>query len=289
MQLSEAIEAFLLDHRARGSRPRTQEWHSYTLKRLLKPLLDAGADTSALTVLAVSRALDRDVKSNTLSNYERSLRAFCSWLVGIEELAKDPFKGKKRVKQVFQPKRTLTHAEIQALFRAVRDVKRQQPRNLALLALFLDTGLRAAEVARLKLSDVDWETGVLTVDGKTGPGTVAFGRQTLKLLRRYVSHARKGKDPHLFLFNGKPLTSASLTRWAKRLGQRAELGDNIGCHTFRRTFATICTQNGMDFFSLQRAMRHSTPAMTQRYINLDMRHVRGQIDRNGPLTGLLLD
>ncbi|GGO23693.1 hypothetical protein GCM10008949_12070 [Deinococcus humi] len=50
----------------------------------------------------------------------------------MEELSRDPFKGRKRIKQVFQPKRSLTLTEIQALFRAVKAVKRLQPRNLAL-------------------------------------------------------------------------------------------------------------------------------------------------------------
>ena len=284
MTITEAIEAYLLDHKARGSRPRTIDWHRQVLTPLLLPWKDESV--SVLSVFVINKALNRDVKPNTLANYERSLRAFCAWLLGIDELARDPFKGKKRVKQVFNQKRTLTHAEIQTLFRTARAEARCQARNLALLALFLDTGLRAAEVSRLKLADVNWETGVLQVDGKTGPGTVAFGRHTLRLLRRYVTHGRKATDPHLFVFGNKPLTSASLTRWAKRLGIRAGLGTDIGCHTFRRTFATVCIQNGMDFFSLQRAMRHATPAMTQRYINLDMRHIRAQLDRFSPVNCL---
>ncbi|WP_135230241.1 tyrosine-type recombinase/integrase [Deinococcus fonticola] len=286
MNIRQAIEAFQLEHKARGSRPRTVEWHGEVLGILLRPMLDA--EVSTLDVFKVNEVLNRDVKPNTLANYERSLRAFTNWLIGVEVLQRDPFKGKKRVKQVFEAKRTLSHVEIQALFREVKAIPRCQSRNMALLALFLDTGLRAAEVARLRLSDVDWDTGTLKVDGKTGPGTVAFGRQTHKLLRRYVTHARKSLDPHLFVFDGNPVTSASLSRWAKRLGQRAGLGDDVGCHTFRRTFATLCISNGMDFYSLQRAMRHSTPAMTQRYINLDFSHVRRQIDRAGPLAGLVL-
>ncbi|WP_191240957.1 tyrosine-type recombinase/integrase [Deinococcus ficus] len=286
MKIEQAIEAFLLDHKSRGSRARTVYWHTTTLNLLLRPVLND--DVTTLTVFVVNQALDREVKPNTLANYERSLRAFTNWLLGVDLIQRDPFKGKRRVKQVFEAKRTLTHAEIQALFRAVKAVKLQQPRNMALLALFLDTGLRAAEVARLRMADVNWDTGTLRVDGKTGPGTVAFGRHTLRLLRRYVTHARKTTDPHLFVFDGKPLTSASLSRWAKRLGQRAGLGDDIGCHTFRRTFATMCVANGMDFFALQRAMRHATPAMTQRYVNLDVSHVRRQIDRAGPLAGVVM-
>ncbi len=235
MKISEAIEAFLLDHKTRGSRPATLKWHGFILPHLLQPML--AEDTSTLTVFSVNKALDRDVKTNTLANYERSLRAFCNWLIGVELLSRDPFKGKRRIKQIFESKRTLTPHEIQALFKTARAERRCQSRNVALLALFLDTGLRAAEVSRLKMADVDWDTGTLKVDGKTGPGTVAFGKVTLKLLRRYVTHERKTLDPHLFVYDGKPLTSASLTRWAKRLGQRAGLGNDVGCHTFRRTAA----------------------------------------------------
>ena len=84
MNIRDAIEAFLLDHRARGSRPRTLEWHRYTLSYLLRDSQDA--EVATLTVFVINQALAREVKPNTLANYERSLRAFCAWLVGVELL-----------------------------------------------------------------------------------------------------------------------------------------------------------------------------------------------------------
>lgn len=285
MTVDEAISEFLTDHRTRGSRPRTIEWHAEVLHSLLKPWLSE--DLAALTVFTVNKALDRDVKQNTRANYERSLRAFTNWLLGVELLSRDPFKGKPRAKQVYEPKRVLTHEEIQALFKAAR-AGRSPLRGVALLALFLDTGLRASEVARLKLADVDWQTGFIHVDGKTGFSRVACGPKSLKALRRYVTHGRKATDPHLFVARGKPTNQAALTRWSMRLSVSAGIGQ-IGCHTFRRTFATIATTNGMDFFTLQRAMRHSTPAMTQRYVVLDTQQVQRQVVRCSPLAGLTMD
>lgn len=212
MLVRDALAEFLMDHKGRGSRPKTIEWYGKTVANLLKPWLDHEA--AALTVFTINRALDRPVKPSTLPIYDRALRGFCNWLAspGVGVLDRNPFVGRKRPRDDWQPKRVLTQDEIVRVFFEAKHDKRFRYRNEAILCLFLEAGLRASEVARLQLRAVDWEAGIVTVQGKSGNATMPLTRRTLKAMRLYASRERKGLDPHLFLYDGKPLNQGALSQ-----------------------------------------------------------------------------
>jgi integrase/recombinase XerD len=286
--VADALEEFLADHRGRGSRPATLDWYAKTVRRLLKTWMDQ--DTEALTVFVVNRALSREVKPSSLANYDRALRGFCNWLHGVGLLKSNPFTGRKRPRTDWQPKQVLTPAEITAMFRVAGQDGRSRHRFRAILALFLETGLRASELARLRLEDVDWNAGVLRVDGKTGRGTTPVGRRTLKLLRSYVTQERKGLDQHLFLYRRQPLNQAALSHLVNRLARQAGIKRPVGTHLLRHTFATTYLRNGGDAFSLQRLMRHTTPFMTSRYVHFAVStDLAEKQARFSPMAGLRLD
>lgn len=65
-----------------------------------------------------------------------------------------------------------------------------------------DTGIRVGELVSLRLNSVDWQNGLLTVEGKTGSRVVPVSRKTLRVLRSYIDSRRKARDPnevHVFL------------------------------------------------------------------------------------------
>ena len=213
MQIGEALAEFIREHHTRGSRPRTGEWYDITIRRLLA--LKLSDPVEALTPFMVGAALntaaERGIKPATVANYDRALRGFTAWLCGMELLAKDPMKNRKRPNVRWHIKDTATPEEIRALFRVVKTDKRYTDRNTAMLCLLLGCGLRAGEVVTLKLADVDWQASTLKVTGKTGERTVPMDTRTMKALRRYVTHGRKGQHPCVFLFNGRPIISGSLS------------------------------------------------------------------------------
>lgn len=285
MTVEEALKEFLADHKARGSRPKTLEWYGKTCRYLLRPWL--GQPVSCLVVFTINKALAHDVKPSTLANYDRALRGFCSWLHGVELLPKNPFHGRKRVKENWQPKQTLTLEEMQALFTVARADKRYRYRHQAILSLFLDVGLRSSEVARLGIQDVDWTTGVLKINGKTGWGSVAVSKRTIKVLRRYVTHERKGNSTGpLFIRAGKPLSALTLSHLINRLGKRAGIQRPVGPHLLRHTFALHYLRRGGDAFSLQRIMRHTTPFTTTRYLSFVTEDLQQKVELCSPLAGL---
>lgn len=288
MFIADAVQEFLNDHKTRGSRPRTVEWYSETLTLALRPIFST--PTQDISALAISRVMatlmERGISMTTLSGYDRALRAFCNWLQGVGLLERNPHAGRKRTQARWKPKQVLTPDEVQALFTVARKDKRHQYRLQAILSLFVGLGLRASEVARLKLEDVDWNAATLRIDGKTGYAFLPLERTTFKYLRRYITHERKGQSLYLFVHGGKPLCQPSLTRLMSRVGKRAGLTRTLGCHLLRHTFATLYLKNGGDTFTLQRLLRHATPAMTTRYLHYQTDDLRSKLEALSPLRGV---
>lgn len=285
MLIEEGINAFLADHRVRGSRPKTIWWYETTLKRLLKAHMDVGVDTITQKDLPMLINAPKASQS-TLANYDRALRGFFNWLAGIGEIETSPFKGRKCPRESFKLRDVLTVDEIVAMFRACDDDKRFKYRHRALLYLFIDCGLRASEVARLNIVDVDWESSTLRITGKTGYASIPMSRRTVQTLRLYVSRERKTNAPHLFVFNGKPLNQNSLSHLVSRIAKRAGIARPVGTHLLRHTFATHFLRNGGDAFTLQRLMRHGSMNMTMRYVNFVTGDLQGKAEKYSPLNNL---
>ena len=90
-----------------------------------------------------------------------------------------------------QPKRlptVLTEEEQEALLKQPNPHQRTGLRNLCLLRLMLNTGLRAAEVLDLKVKDVDWRSGKMMV--REGKGkkdrTLWIGKEDLEILKKWL-------------------------------------------------------------------------------------------------------
>lgn len=93
MLISEALSEFLTYHQAKGSRPRTMLWYEKTATYLLRDYLER--EIAELTVFLINKVLSKQVKPNTLSNYDRALRGFCNWLYDCELLQKASVKGSR--------------------------------------------------------------------------------------------------------------------------------------------------------------------------------------------------
>ena len=116
--------------------------------------------------------------------------------------------------------------------------------RILLMALYA-TGLRRAELAHLKVGDVDSERMVIHVKGGKGrkDRDVMLSQILLEELRTYVRGLRE--KPEVWLFPGnrwhtgnKPITTKVIWAACRQAATRAGLGDEIHPHTLRHCFAT---------------------------------------------------
>lgn len=162
----------------------------------------------------------------------------------------------------------LTRSTVNGVLNGTHGAKR----DTAIIYLLLDTGLRASEVSRLLVEDVNMETGAVHVrpygsGAKSKDRTVYLGQSARKTLWLYLAERDQlHKNDVIFLTNeDKPLDRHALYKMLSRLGERANVAD-VHPHRFRHTFAIQYLRNGGDIFTLQRLLGHSSLEMVKHYL-----------------------
>jgi len=150
-------------------------------------------------------------------------------------------------------------------------------RDRAIILMLLDTGLRASELCKLRVGDIDLRTGRVEIrhgpggGAKGGKGRIVFvGKTARRSVWRHLAERADGDDQKAPLFTGRgarPLTRDSLRLLIKSIAARARI-ENCFPHRFRHTFAITYLRCGGDVFTLQAILGHSTLEMVRRYARI---------------------
>jgi site-specific recombinase XerD len=151
-------------------------------------------------------------------------------------------------------------------------------KHQAALSVAYGAGLRVAEVAALKVTDVDSERMLLRVErGKGGRYRNAIlPADLLTLLREWwkVGHQQGVMHRDGWLFPGqhamKPISTRQLHRIVVDAAQAAEITKRVGPHTLRHSFATHLLEDGVDIRVIQVLLEATTycPPTPDRGANL---------------------
>ena len=119
----------------------------------------------------------------TAANRYRALRVFYAWLEEEGEIPADPMAKMKPPRVPEQPAPVLTEDMLRRLLATCTGRDFQARRDRALVLLLLDTGGRLAEIAGMRLGDLNFEYDVVIVVGKGGreralPASRPAGRST---------------------------------------------------------------------------------------------------------------
>jgi integrase/recombinase XerD len=154
-------------------------------------------------------------------------------------------------------------------------------RDRAMLELLYATGVRASELAGLKVSDLNLDIGYLRCIGKgnrervipLGRAAIAATADYLKELRPRL--ARPGSGDFLLLSRtGRPMSRIEIWRLVKKYAARAGMPKGLTVHTFRHCFATHLLAGGADLRSVQEMLGHVDIATTQVYTHVDHERLR---------------
>lgn len=156
------------------------------------------------------------------------------------------------------------------------DEDRLALRDKAMLAMLYAAGVRASELAGLRLSDVNVSLGVARVMGKgSKERIVPVAASALEAVGRYVSELRPNlsDDPRqdvLFLSrSGQGLSREDVYRIVRKYVRKEGLRDGVTPHTLRHSFATQLLSHGADLRSVQEMLGHADIATTQIYTHVD--------------------
>jgi len=176
---------------------------------------------------------------------------------------------------------TLSLEEIDYIIAQVDLSKAEGERNRAIIETLYGCGLRVSELINLKLSNLFFKEGFISVTGKGDKQRfVPIGEITQKYITIYKDEIRnhlniqKGHEDIVFLNRrGKQLTRAMIFTIVKRLVEKAEIHKNISPHTFRHSFATHLLENGADLRAIQLMLGHESITTTEIYMHIDRSHL----------------
>ncbi|HSI84869.1 MAG: tyrosine recombinase XerC [Candidatus Methylacidiphilales bacterium] len=167
--------------------------------------------------------------------------------------------------------------------RQLRYTEWQMWRDTAWLEVFYSGGLRIAELAALKRTDVDCAAGYVRVMGKGGKERLCLlGEPAAEALTSYLTQC-PWDVPHLFVSQrGKPLTCRHIQLSLKEFLNLAGLDEAVTPHKLRHTFATHMLDHGADLRSVQELLGHANLTTTQIYTSVSAARLRKAYDAAHP-------
>ena len=158
-------------------------------------------------------------------------------------------------------------------------------RDYAILLLAGSSGLRAGDIANIKLSDIDWRKNEIhSVQGKTqAPITLPLQKGVGAALADYILNGRpESKSPQIFLRSLAPFQSFKdgvsvacvLRRWMRAAGVSHIIGDGKTMHGIRRMLGTHMTMEGIPVTTVAQVLGHKSTDASRPYISLDIEGLR---------------
>lgn len=201
-----------------------------------------------LTVEAISRehveAFVEDQlarwKPATAATRYRSLQKYFGWLLEEGEITRSPMERMKAPRIPEQPPDILSDEVITRLLKACAGNEFAERRDMAIVRLLIDTGLRRSELGNLRMEDIDLDGQVVRVMGKGGRARlVPYGRKAAQAIDRYLRIRREHKDaqlPHFWLGVHGGMTPNGIYQALVARAQKAGL-HGVYTHLFRHLFA----------------------------------------------------
>lgn len=155
-------------------------------------------------------------------------------------------------------------------------------RDMAIVVLLLQTGLRVSELTNLKLVDVDLDRHRVKITRKGNKEQyLHLNEETVRTLVKYLSKRPQVQNDRFFLgTSGSNLTRGYIYALVRRYLQLAgiEKGKQ-GPHILRHTFCTRLHQKGVDPFTIKDLAGHKSLNTTMRYIKIENKEQADAIDR----------
>lgn len=279
---------FIIAKQVKGCTPRTIQFYSLELKRILQDIGKTVDDITADDIrFYIAVRLKRDkVSKTTVGNETRVLASFFSWLYAEEIIRRNPMSKVDRIKKEKTKKEALTEMEIEKL-----RIAAQGEREKAIIELLLSTGCRVSEVVQILICEIEQDR--ILVHGKGQKDRYVYLNAKAQIALDMYIRERRDRNPYLFP-RGKPAgalkkgvkkddmkdwwknpeniaeghsSKSTIEAITRKLAKRAGV-EKANPHKFRRTCATRALQRGMPIEQVSKMLGHEEISTTQIYLDL---------------------
>ena len=266
----------------RGLAPMTVASYSSRASRFVARFAPDG-DVSRISAGDVTRMVldERNARSaGAAQHYACALRAFTRFcylrgLAGSDPAAAAlPVTGRRH----WPLPRGVTADQAAALLAACCGDEPAMARDRAVILLLMRFGLRAGEAAGLRLDDIDWRAGHVTVRGKGGTADrLPLPADVGAAIAGYLRDARPPTSVReVFVTLTAPvgrLTREAVSLIVRRASERAGL-EGIGAHRLRHTAACAMVAARVPLPQIGQVLRHRSPVSTAGYARAGLDQLR---------------
>jgi integrase/recombinase XerD len=218
--------------------------------------------------------------ARTQSRVLSGIRAFFKFLLIDGEIEENPSSLIESPKIGLKLPEVLSVAEIDRIEDSIDLSKLEGHRNKAIIETLYGCGLRVSELVNLKLTDIHWGEGFVSVTGKGNKQRlVPISNKALKEIDLYKidrNRLKKIYDGNVVFLNrrGRKLTRAMIFTIIRDLAGKAGIMKKISPHTFRHSFATHMIEAGADLRAVQEMLGHESILTTEIYTHIDRSYLR---------------
>lgn len=253
---------------------KTKRTHREDLSRIRAFLAWAGiGKVSGITEKALedyfSHKMSQGSKPGTVNRIMASLRTFLNFAVRRNLLRNNPVACIKKYRPPVNPPRFLTKDEIAKVMKAAKRTSLYPAVSCAIY-----TGMRRGELFSLEWTDVDLGKREITVSNKEGFTTKSRRFRVIPIHPTLCGILAKYRKPA-----GRCFDQVNQRRIFARIMRQAKLGDDVGWHSLRHTFASQLVMAGVDIVTVSKLLGHSAIATTMIYSHLTRDHVRTAVSR----------
>ena len=215
-----------------------------------------------------------ELAATTINRRLNAIKHFFDYLV-IEQqvLGINPVKPSQFLRRGRPLPKKLSQEQVKQLFAQINNLM-----DHALCLLMLRCGLRVSEVAKLKLSNIDWDQKSLLVEqGKGRKDRVVYLSSDAITDLKACLELRPASVPGEQLFwnqkrANRALSSKGIQKKVERYAKAA--GIKASCHNLRHTFASNLLEEGAEVVSIKELMGHSSIESSERYAKLSNQRVK---------------
>ncbi len=224
-----------------------------------------------ISYFAEATALSKRSQARVLS----SLHSFFNWMIMEGEMTDDPSDAVEAPKLGKYLPAVLSVDEVDRLIGTVELDSTFSKRDRAILETLYGLGLRVSEAISLKISNIWFEQGFVSVIGKGNKQRlVPLGGMARDAIRDYLEVRGPATDREssdiLFLNRfGRALTRVAVFKMIKSYAMKAGISKEISPHTLRHSFATHLIENGADLRAVQEMLGHESILTTEIYTHID--------------------
>jgi site-specific recombinase XerD len=222
----------------------------------------------------IRRQHEQELAATTINRRLNAIKHFFDYLIIEQELLETNPVKPSHFQRIGRPlPKKLMQNQVKELFKQITN---QMDR--ALFLLMLRCGLRVSEVAKLKVSEIDWNQQALLV--KQGKGRkdrwIFLSDEVVANLQECLLLRPATVPDDLFFWNQKrkkePLSIKGIQKKMERYAKTAEV--KASCHSLRHTFASNMLEEGAEIVSIKEYLGHSSVTASERYAKLSNQKVK---------------